>query len=337
MKKYLLPESGNFYKANLHCHTNISDGRKTPEEIKELYQKLGYSVVAYTDHNILLGHNDLTDDKFLALNGFEIDVNEAGKAWVWTKCCHFCLIALDGDNLVQPMYNEARLNPNNNGKYKDLVKFDEATSPYVREYTGEKISDMMKIGRDAGFFITYNHPTWSRETYPEYIEYEGMHAFEMFNGSCNVSGYEDYNPRVYDDILCSGKRIFAIGADDNHNTHPDDSRRCDSGIAYTVIKADKLEYKAITDALVAGNFYSSEGPSIDELYIEDGKIHIKCSAADQIICNYQCRGANVVLDETGDGVTEASFDAPTDKGYLRLTVVDKQGRHACTNAYFPEE
>ena len=34
MRKYLLPENGNFYKANLHCHTDVSDGAKTPEEVK---------------------------------------------------------------------------------------------------------------------------------------------------------------------------------------------------------------------------------------------------------------------------------------------------------------
>ena len=31
MKHYLLPESGRFYKANLHTHTTCSDGCKTPE------------------------------------------------------------------------------------------------------------------------------------------------------------------------------------------------------------------------------------------------------------------------------------------------------------------
>ena len=36
MRKYLLPEGGNFYKANLHCHTVLSDGKKTPEEVAEL-------------------------------------------------------------------------------------------------------------------------------------------------------------------------------------------------------------------------------------------------------------------------------------------------------------
>ena len=43
MKKYLIPETGSFYKANLHCHTTISDGSMTPEEVKEHYKAAGYT------------------------------------------------------------------------------------------------------------------------------------------------------------------------------------------------------------------------------------------------------------------------------------------------------
>ena len=50
MKKDLLPASGNFHKANLHCHSTVSDGALTPEALKELYTKNGYSVIAFTDH-----------------------------------------------------------------------------------------------------------------------------------------------------------------------------------------------------------------------------------------------------------------------------------------------
>ena len=75
MRKYLLPETGNFYKANLHCHTNCSDGKLSPKEVKELYKANGYSVVAYTDHNIMVDHSDLDDDGFLALSGYEFNVN----------------------------------------------------------------------------------------------------------------------------------------------------------------------------------------------------------------------------------------------------------------------
>ena len=37
-------------KVNLHMHTTLSDGSKTPEEAAEIYKKAGYDVVAITDH-----------------------------------------------------------------------------------------------------------------------------------------------------------------------------------------------------------------------------------------------------------------------------------------------
>ena len=43
MRKYLLPETGHFYKANLHAHSTLSDGRLTPEELKAAYKAHGYS------------------------------------------------------------------------------------------------------------------------------------------------------------------------------------------------------------------------------------------------------------------------------------------------------
>ena len=36
----LLPDSG-YFKANLHCHTTLSDGDFTPEQMKEAYMAHG--------------------------------------------------------------------------------------------------------------------------------------------------------------------------------------------------------------------------------------------------------------------------------------------------------
>ncbi|MBQ7354842.1 MAG: PHP domain-containing protein, partial [Clostridia bacterium] len=76
MKKYLLPESGNFYKANLHCHSTVSDGALAPEELKALYAQNGYSIIAYTDHDVMIPHHDLSDEHFLALVGYEMEVDQ---------------------------------------------------------------------------------------------------------------------------------------------------------------------------------------------------------------------------------------------------------------------
>ena len=89
MKKHFLPEKGQFYKANLHCHTTVSDGKFTPEETKNMYKAHGYSILAFTDHNIMIPHHDLTDENFLALTGFEMDFN-LYQDGTMPKTCHIC-------------------------------------------------------------------------------------------------------------------------------------------------------------------------------------------------------------------------------------------------------
>ena len=64
MRKYLLSKDGNFYLANLHCHTTVSDGKRTPEEVKALYKSRGYSIVAFTDHDVMIDHSELDDESF---------------------------------------------------------------------------------------------------------------------------------------------------------------------------------------------------------------------------------------------------------------------------------
>ena len=338
MKKYLLKENGNFYKANLHCHSTLSDGKLTPEELKELYKSLGYSIIAYTDHDIMIPHDDLNDEGFLALHGFELEVNErSGKPWSETKCLHMCCIGIEPDNITQPRWHREAYLFGNAPQHRDKVKFDENEPDYIRTYSSEGGSEMMQIARDKGFFVTYNHPTWSLEAYPDYMGYNGMHAFEMYNGGCIAVGFLDYHPRVYDDMLKGGKRLYCIGADDNHNAAPATSRKYDSGWAWTMIKAESLDYRAITKALVDGQFYASEGPEIYELSFEDGKVYIKCSEADKIICNYGIRHAEMTLNEDGGVVTEARFGMKPEWKYFRITVVGKDGKTACTNAYFADE
>lgn len=39
MRNYLLPDKGNFYKANLHSHSALSDGHFSAEQMKKEYQK----------------------------------------------------------------------------------------------------------------------------------------------------------------------------------------------------------------------------------------------------------------------------------------------------------
>ncbi len=329
MKKYLLPQSGKFYKANLHSHTNESDGSATPAQVKEVYQSMGYSIVAYTDHDIMLDRNYLTDENFLALNGYEMEINGKGEPdWSWMESCHINFIALEPDNLKQACWHRSKYLYANAVNFRDQIQFYEDEPDFERKYTGECISEMFRQGREHGFFVTYNHPCGNLENYSHYINYHNMHAMEMFNG-----GHE-YNPRVYDDMLRAGKRIYCIAGDDNHN-RPELTSGC--GKSWVMIKADKLEYRTVTKALLDGNFYASEGPEIYELWFEDGEMHITTSDAQKIEFTTDRRrnGRNVAPE--GKYLNSASYKVDPACLYVRVTVTGPTGKVATTNAYFINE
>ena len=336
MRKYLLPENANSYKANLHTHTDWSDGQFPPEEIKRLYKEQGYSIIAYTDHDVFLQHNELTDDTFLALNGYEMEVNQAktdiNLPSECAKTCHMCLIATDPDMVTPVCWHREKYLFRNAVNHRAEVKNDESLPDYERVYSGEGISEMMTLGREHGFFVTYNHPGWSMEQYNDYTAYNGMHAMEIINNECLAMGYDDRNEKVYDEMLNAGKRIYCIATDDCHGL-----RGMFGGA--TVIMTDKLEYKSVTDALVKGNFYATEGPEIKKLYIEDGKLYVETSAVDNIRLNTGTRLSKIVRNGNGTLVTRAVFDLPTDKNlyYIRVTLTDKGGKCAYSNAYFMDE
>lgn len=338
MRKYLLPENGNFYKANLHCHSNLSDGHLTPAELKKIYMEKGYSIIAYTDHDIMIPHPELADENFLPLNAFEMEVNEPKREdFQYVKCCHLCFIALEPDNLVQPCWHRSKYRFGNAPKYEHLVQFDENEPDYEREYSSEGISDMIRRCREKGFFVTYNHPNWSMENYAQYMGYNGMHAMEICNFGCVAVGYDDYNAVAYDDMLRGNKRIYCIATDDNHNHGDPATRRYDSFGGFTMIKADRLDYRTVTKALEDGNFYASQGPVIHKLWFEDGKIHIECEPADRIVLTTGVRQRRIVWAENGELLTEAEFEVKPEFGYVRITVIDAAGWHADTNAYFTDE
>lgn len=334
MKKYLLPHNTPKYKANLHCHSNISDGKLSPEEIKEAYKSRGYSIVAYTDHEILIPHPELADEDFLPLNGYEYEIISPKKpynpAHKLRKTCHMCLIALEPDNHYHVCWHGKLWG--NAVNYADKAKIHENEPVHIRNYSGEGISHVMQEARKAGFFVTYNHPNWSMEDMADIANYHGMSAMEIYSTASVRSGWDDYNPNIYEAMLRRGEKLFCIAADDNHN----DKGFNDSFGGFTMICADKLEYRSITRAMEQGHFYASTGPLIEDLWFEDGQIHIICSPAASIIAHFGARKANAKRADNAL-LCSASFPVAEDDIFVRIQVSDASGRHADTNAYFVED
>ncbi len=302
-------------------HSTVSDGKLSPEEIKKLYMDNGYSIVAFTDHNIFANHSHLNDEKFLAINGVEIDIGKFTGVWEKSKTCHMCFLAMNPEIDAHPLWDES-------------MEVDRSKAEFERIYTPEYLSNVMKTGREKGFFVTYNHPRWSLETYDQYINYHNMNAMEIYNHSNILGGFLDYNGVVYDEMLRAGKKIYALATDDSHNAKS-------SCGGYVVIKAERLEYEIIMRALEKGDFYSSTGPEIKSLWYDSEKntVHIKTTNAKKIICSTgaRCQHLASAGDKNCDYITEAEFPIKGFEDYIRITVLDENGCFADTNAYFLED
>ncbi len=343
MRKYLLPNTGKFYKANLHCHTECSDGNIPASEMKKKYVDRGFQIVSFTDHDVLVDHSDLNDENFLTILGFEMDNTEAltdtnlGNR----KNLHMNTFSKTPHN-KQPYFYRTSYSDKLSGalyeKYKDKICFDVNDPGKTREYSFECINEMITAANESGFIVVLNHPVWSRQNYNDYMNYKGLAGLEMYNTSGIQSGYHDYCPVVYDDLLRSGQRLFITGGDDHHNEPPHHERDLQRGFdVWTMIKAEKLEYSAIIDALMNRHCYASMGPEIKELYYEDGKVHIKCSPAYSIAITCGFRRCQCNYAKEGEVFTETEFDVRDKDRYIRLTVTDHNHKTAETCAYFIDE
>ncbi|MBQ7347108.1 MAG: PHP domain-containing protein [Clostridia bacterium] len=329
MKEYIIPAEGAFYKANLHCHSTASDGKLTPEELKEVYKNAGYSVLAYSDHNVLIDHSALDDENFLTLTSVEIDLLKKGEeSWIERPCYHINFYPNDQHNTALPCFNPKYIREN----HADLRESQAyvGTPDYVRDY--EKINEMIAEFAKHGFIAMLNHPTWSVQTMEDYklLDTEHIFAMEIYNHGCFVDGYDEINCHIYDEMLRRGNKLFCTATDDNHNGSPKGTAKWDSLGGFVMIKAPELTYKAILNALKQGDFYASTGPEIHELYIEDGILHVKTSPAAKIALTTAVRQASVRYPESQyTPICEASFDlSKYYPGYVRITVTDDRGRMA---------
>ena len=157
-----------------------------------------------------------------------------------------------------------------------------------------------------------------------------MHAVEIFNYESYVAGFESFDFNVYKDFLRDGKKVLCTANDDSHGT-------VFIGGGFTVVKADKLEYRTITSALLEGNFYSSSGPEIKELFIEDGLIKVTTSPTYKIAIHSGLRRVQVKRANLNSNITNAEFKFYPEDEYFIVIVTDSDNNKAVSNAYFTKD
>ncbi len=303
--RYLLPKDGHFYKANLHCHSTCSDGRFTPEELKDAYKLHGYQIIAYTDHRVCTDHSRLNDDSFLALSGSELDNISTPEETLWQKACHICCIAR------KPI------------TYTPMIQ--------LKHGGHQQANETIRELKDAGFIVHYNHPVWSAHAAADFIPLEGLSGFEIYNNCSEVYGMEGNSLNDYALFLKSGKRAYPVAADDNHNMIHSRRFITDSFGGFNMIKAPSLSYDHIMAALEAGHTYASTGPAIYEYTLNGKELHLKCSPVSKAILKSSRVGLsrqNVVM--ASDQITEVTFDLADSHDFAYVQLLAADGSFACT-------
>ena len=311
MREYLLPDKSNFFKANLHAHSTVSDGCLSPTELKDTYKSEGYSIISITDHFKFCNHTDLSDDEFLVINGCELAIVEPGDyEFRFKKCCHLNLFAKNPD--IDTLFD------------------------YRTEYTPEGINEIISLANESGFLVCCNHPTWSMEDIGTVCEYNGLFGIEIFNTLSMVNGVDEYNVHELDYLLRHGKKIYPIAVDDCHGNLPKSHPYCDMFGGFIIVAADSLDYNTIIKALTDGDFYASCGPEFYEIFIENDIVCLKCSPVREIkmITGTRRTYRTAVSDSSEDYITEAEFSVSRDNKYIRFEITDKNGKKANTRAYF---
>ena len=289
---------GEWFKGNVHTHSIFSDGTKTPEELIEIYHGAGYDFLSITDHNIVLDTSGLDGKGLLLVPGGEMCIgrSEAGQ--------FYHLVALGVENLP----------------FKD---FDPHLDPQ------EVIDHTNKVG---GIPIIA-HPYWSGLNHGDLKKLQDYHGVEIYNTSCEYERNTGLSASHIDGMIAAGLEPYIYAVDDHHGAERPQVP-IDACGAWISVKAEALSVKHILDAIKKGHFYSSTGPEINDINIdEDGVISVECSPV-KYISFISTPSLGMKFHAEGEPLTEAVYPGRPGETYVRVEVTDYEGRTAWSNPIY---
>jgi hypothetical protein len=193
--------------------------------------------------------------------------------------------------------------------------------PVEGQETGPELAQR---ARDAGAFVSIAHPHWSGLTLADARSITAAHSVEIYNHGCAVGCDREGGGHVLDLLLSEGRDLTLIATDDAHFTEPDHFG------GWVMVKAEANEPDLLLAALKKGEFYSSQGPEIRAIEMDDETVTVTSTAVSSIILQGHGQAATAIH---GHSMTRGviSLDRFRASEWLRVTVVDAAGKRAWTN------
>lgn len=301
-----------WYKGNLHTHTTVSDGKKTPEEVIALYREHGYDFLALTDHWIP-SEGKTADNGLLLLPGCEYNVH--------------------GADILRGVFHIVAIGEKNS-----------ATALLDRKDPDLGAQEVIDAVHACGGIAILAHPAWSLDTCEQILALHGFDGVEIYN---SVSGLphncRPYSGEVIDQLAARGVVYPCMAADDSHFYDGEDC------LSYIYVQADELTEEAIMEALRAGRIMATQAPRFTVTVSPanngtDKTVHLSCDivAGDTVAGDNRADApvetvifytgsvwhpARSLTAKDGDGITEAEFNLRPQDRFVRIEIVDKNGKH----------
>lgn len=183
------------------------------------------------------------------------------------------------------------------------------------------VQEVIDILQNQQGIVFLGHPYWSGLTLDDILPLKGILGIEVFNAGCLRGIGKGVSAIHWDDLLAHQKNLYGFAVDDTHFQE-------DIGHGCIMVKAESLSAKNILSAIRGGEFYSSCGPMIENIVLENNVVTVSCSEV--AVINFICAGSRGVSFRSEDRtlLTSASYELSEEKGYLRVEVIDLQGKTA---------
>src|SRR5215218_6133228 len=297
-------EDGRFFRGNLHCHSNRSDGLREPEAVAGAYRDAGYDFICLSDHfEVDYGWQvtdtrPLCDESFTTILGAEL----SSASWEERECYWVTAAGMPLDFEAPPESDHA---------------------------------EAIQRAAALGAFVIMLHPGLNNlplAVADRLPSLDAVYAVEIYNHNLAVAAHPDaaYGAYMLDGLLEKGRRLLVNAGDDAHFGHPSDRFG-----GWVEVYSDRLDPDALLASLKAGRYYSTQGPSLRELLVDGERLRVETDEAYAISLTTsgdRWQSGKERRGEAGAPITEAEFDLGPFRGsYSRVTVVDAAGRRAWSN------
>jgi predicted metal-dependent phosphoesterase TrpH len=289
-------------KVGLHTHTTLSDGRKSPQEVMQIYADAGYDYLALTDHWVYGQPQQVGDMQ--VISGCEYNMEGPNTPDGFVEVFHIVGVGMQQDP----------------GIPAEFVRGCDVPIHQRVKIAVEKI-------RAAGGLAILAHPAWSLNTPEQIMDAGDYDATEIFN-SVSECGMSDraYSDVIVDQLGVQGVYLPLLATDDAHYYTGEETR------GMVMVEQDAVEELGLVGALRAGRFYSTQGPQVLLERTGDNEVTVYCTPAVKAVFQ-----SNLVWSAgravRGQGFTSASYTLKPEKGerFVRVEVTDAQGSKGWSN------